>query len=366
MKSEIPNPLVSVIVVNYNRAKLLRECLRSLLQQSYCFLEILVVDNGSSDDSLEAVRTFSDKRIRLLPLDDNLGFAGGNNLAIQEAKGEFIALINNDAVAQERWIEELLKAIRVSKPSIGMWASKVLFFETDIIDKAGHLMYLDGQNRGRGTGERDTGQYERLEETLFPDGCAAVYRKCMLDEVGGFDESFFAYGDDADLGIRSRWMGWRCLYVPGAVVYHHHSSTSGPFSMQKIYWIERNRLWLAVKNFPLPLLMISPLFTLNRWLWNLLAALLLQGAAGNFRQQASLWDLVRTAVRAHRDGLRQLGEMFEKRHRIRKTRRIADVEFCRLLLRFRISGRVMAFQDLDSEYAEKNLVCRNSNNGILK
>ena len=347
------DPLVSVIVVNYNRAELLRECLRSLIRQSYCFLEILVVDNGSSDDSLEVVRTFSDERIQLLSLDENLGFAGGNNIAIQEAKGEFIALINNDAVAQEGWIEEFVKAIRVSEASVGMWASKVLFFETDIIDKAGHLMYLDGQNRGRGTGEKDTGQYERLEETLFPDGCAAVYRKRMLDEVGRFDESFFAYGDDADLGIRSRWLGWGCLYVPRAVVYHHHSSTSGPFSMQKIYWIERNRLWLAVKNFPLPLLMMSPLFTLNRWLWNLLAALLRQGAAGNFRQQASLWDLVRTAVRAHGDGLRGWVGMFQKRHRIRKTRRIGDVEFCRLLFRFRISGRVMAFQDLDLERAQK-------------
>jgi GT2 family glycosyltransferase len=351
------NPLVSVIVVNYNRAELLRECLRSLVGQSYFTQEILVVDNGSSDDSLEVVRTFSDKRIRLLPLDENLGFAGGCNVAIREARGEFVALINNDAVAHEKWIEELVKAIRVSEPSFGMWASKVLFFETDIIDKAGHLMYPDGQNRGRGTGELDRGQYERLEEVLFPDGCAAVYRRRMLDEVGGFDESFFAYGDDADLGIRGQWMGWRCLYVPDAVVSHHHSSTSGPFSMQKIYWIERNRLWLSVKNLPLPLLIISPLLTFNRWLWNLMAALLRQGAAGNFRRQASLWDLVRTGARAYRDGLRQLGRMLEKRHQIRTTRRIADLEFYRLLLRFRISGRVMAFQDLDSELAEKKPGC---------
>ncbi len=342
------------------------ECLRSLVRQSYGSLEILVVDNGSSDDSLEVVKTFSDERIRLILLDDNLGFAGGNNVAIQEAGGEFIALINNDAVAEERWIEELLRAIRDSEPSVGMWASKMLFFETDIIDKAGHLMYPDGQNRGRGTGERDRGQYEFLEEVLFPDGCAAVYRKRMLDEIGGFDESFFAYGDDADLGIRGRWMGWRCLYVPDAVVYHHHSSTSGPFSVQKIYWIERNRMWLAIKNFPLPLLIINPLFTLNRWLWNLLAALLRQGAAGNFRRQASLWELVRTVTRAHRDGLRQLGRMFAKRHRIRKTRRIADLEFCRLLFRFRISGRVMAFQDLDSERAGNKLVCRSVESGIIE
>ena len=100
------NPLVSAIVVNYNRAELLRECLKSLTQQSYHSLEILVVDNGSSDHSLEVVRSFSDKRIRLLPLDHNLGFAGGCNVAIWKAKGEFVALINNDAVATQAWIEE--------------------------------------------------------------------------------------------------------------------------------------------------------------------------------------------------------------------------------------------------------------------
>ena len=184
----------------------------------------------------------------------------------------------------------------------------------------------------------------------------AVYRKRMLDEVGGFDESFFAYGDDADLGIRGRWMGWGCLYVPDAVVHHRHSSTSGPFSVQKIYWIERNRLWLAIKNFPLPLLMISPLFTLNRWLWNLLAALMRKGAAGNFRQQASFWDLVGVTFRAYGDGLWQLRTMFRKRQGIRKTRRIADLDFYRLLFRFRISARVLAFQDLDFDCGEKALL----------
>ncbi|MDA2933634.1 glycosyltransferase family 2 protein [Acidobacteria bacterium AH-259-D05] len=356
------NSLVSVIVVNYNRAELLRQCLLSLIRQSFSSLEILVVDNGSSDDSLEVVRSFSDERVRLLPLGQNAGFSGGNNLAIGQTNGEFIALINNDAVADERWIDRLMKVITASEPSIGMWASKVLFFETDIIDKVGHLIYPDGQNRGRGTGERDAGQYEQVEETLFPDGCAAAYRKSMLDEVGGFDESFFAYGDDADLGIRGHWMGWKCLYVPDAVVYHRHSSTSGRFSMQKIYWIERNRLWLAIKNFPLPLLVISPLFTLNRWLWNFFAALLQRGAAGNFRRQASLWALVQTLGRAYRDGFRQLGKMIEKRRRIRQTRRISALDFYRVLFRFRISARILAFQDLDFDYSEKPLFCGNPGN----
>ena len=338
------NPLVSVIVVNHNLAERLRECLKSLLQQTYHPWETLVVDNASSDDSCSIVRSFQDERIRLVPLRSNLGFGAGNNAGMRKAKGKFMALLNNDAVADENWLERLVNVMQASE-AVGMCASKILLYQTDIIDKAGHLMYLDGQNRGRGTGEIDKGQYDRLEETLFPDGCAALYRKCMLESVGGFDESFFAYGDDADLGIRARWMGWKCVYVPDAVVHHHHSLTAGPLSAQKVYWVERNRLWLALKNFPLPLLMINPLLTFNRWMWNFFAALTGRGAAGGFRRQASLWTLLVTLGRAYRHGFQRLGTVLRNRRKVRKTRRITTLEFYRLLFRFRISARVLAFRD---------------------
>ena len=341
------DPLVSIIIVNHNRAELLRECLESLFEQTYDCLEILVVDNGSSDHSRSVVDTFSGARVRLLALDRNRGFAGGNNVAIDQARGQLIGLLNNDAVARPNWIEKLVRVVQSSQPEVGMWASKILFVQGDIIDKAGHVMYPDGQNRGRGTGEEDRGQFERIEETLFPDGCAALYRKQMLEETGGFDESFFAYGDDADLGMRGRWMGWKCLYVPDAVVYHRHSSTAGRFSAQKVYWVERNRFWLMVKNFPLPLLLLSPIFTLNRWIWNLLAVLLGRGAAGNFRRRSSTSQLFIALRRAYGDGFGQLREMLEKRRGIRQTRRIRDLEFYRLLLRFRVSARVLALRDAE-------------------
>ena len=346
------DPLISIIVVNHNRAELLRECLESLLRQTYDYLEILVVDNGSSDHSRSVVGTFSDVPIRLLVLDRNCGFAGGNNVAIDQARGQFVGLLNNDTVAHPSWLEKLVRVVQSSEPKVGMWASKILFLQGNIIDKAGHVMYPDGQNRGRGTGEKNRGQYERIEETLFPDGCAALYRKQMLEETGGFDESFFAYGDDADLGIRGRWMGWKCLYVPDAIVCHRHSSTAGRFSAQKVYWVERNRFWLMVKNFPLPLLLLSPIFTLNRWVWNFLAVLLGRGAAGNFRQETSTSQLFFALRRAYGDGFGQLPEMLEKRRAIRQTRRIRDLEFYRLLLRFRVSARVLAFQDASNTWLQ--------------
>lgn len=341
------DPLVSIIVVNHNRAELLRECLESLCKQTYKLLEILVVDNGSSDHSRSVVENFSKADVRFLPLNRNFGFAGANNLAIGQAKGQLVGLLNNDAVAHTSWIEKLVQVVESSESRVGMWASKILFFHGNIIDKAGHVMYLDGQNRGRGTGEKDIGQYDSIEETLFPDGCAALYRKQMLEEIGGFDESFFAYGDDADLGIRGRWMGWKCLYVPDAIVYHRHSSTAGRFSVQKVYWVERNRFWLVVKNFPFPLLLLSPIFTLNRWIWNFLALIFGRGAAGNFRRGASTSQLFMVLRRAYWDGFRQVKEMLQKRRVIRRSRRIPDLEFYRLLFRFRVSAKIVAFQDAE-------------------
>ena len=347
------HPLVSVVVVNHDRAELLRECLTSLLRQSYRPLEILVVDNGSKDHSDAVVASFPKGRVRLTSLGRNLGFAGGCNIGIRESKGEMVALLNNDAVAGPGWIEELVEAMK-SSSQVGMCASKVLFFGTDVIDKVGHLMYLDGQNRGRGTGEQDRGQYDRQEEVFFPDGCAALYRRQLLNEVGGFDASFFAYGDDADLGIRARWMGWKCLYVPEAVVHHHHSATSGPYSPEKIYWIERNRFWLAVKNFPLPLLLLSPILTVNRWAWNLLAAATGRGSAGNFRRETSLTVLLVEVLRSQRDGFGSLRPMLRKRRHILAGRRISNLEFYRLLRRFRISALKLSFEDVDHAFRRRH------------
>jgi len=335
--------LVSVIVVNHNRLALLEECLDSLMAQTYPNLEFLVVDNGSSDKSCEFVGSIPDRRLRLISLESNLGFGVACNEGIKESHGDWVALLNNDAVAAPDWIEAMVRAISSSK--MGMCASKILFADSEVVDKAGHLIYLDGQNRGRGTGELDRGQYDEQEETIFPDGCAALYRRRMLEELGGFDEDFFAYADDADLGLRARLLGWECVYVPDAVVKHRHSATTGSYSIEKIYWVERNRFWLAVKSFPVPLLFLNPLFTLYRWLWNVLAAVSGRGAAGHFLRGHSFGQLVKTILRAYWDSLSDILRFLEKRSSIRKSRTLSDYSFYRLLWKFRISARVLAIYD---------------------
>lgn len=336
--------LVSAVVVNWNGAWYLGECLESLFAQSHRDLEVIVVDNGSNDGSLDLLRAFGD-RIRLIANRENRGFAGGANQGIRAARGDYIALLNNDARAEPSWLAELVAAIE-SAPDIGMCASKILFFpETAFIDKAGHLMYPDGLNAGRGKWERDRGQYDAREEALFPDGAAALYRKRMLQEIGLFDEDFFAYGDDADLGMRARLSGWRCLYVPSAVVYHRHSQSLGRNSPQKALLVERNRFWLAVKLWPWPLLLASPLFTAVRFFWQAYGALASSGSAGAFIRANSRRKLLATLLAAYASGLKGLPAMWRKRRQIRRNRRLSDAQLYRLLWRFRVSARELALRE---------------------
>lgn len=259
---------ISVVVVNWNRRDLLRNCLNSLARQQGVDFDVVVVDNGSTDGSLEMVRrefsTGQPFALKLIVNERNLGFCAANNQGFAGSDSEFVALLNNDAEAEPEWLRSLVAAFD-GRPEIGMAASKILVFEEPRrIDKVGHLIYLDGQNRGRGSGEIDNGQYDEVEEVLWPDGCAAMYRRAMLDEIGGFDEDFFAYADDAELGLRARIAGWKCLYVPPAVVRHHRGATLGLLSPERLVLIERNRLLLAAKLFPWSLLWLNGAYYLAR------------------------------------------------------------------------------------------------------
>jgi len=336
-------PLVSVIIVNWNRRDLLRASLLSLRAQTLREHEVIVVDNGSTDGSPAMVLEEFPEAV-LIRNTGNRGFCAGNNQGVRQARGRYVALLNNDAEASPQWLEQLVGGA-TSAPGVGMCASKILLFEArDVIDKVGHVIYPDGQNRGRGCGEIDRGQYEQIEEVLMPDGCAALYDRRVFQAAGEFDEDFFAYGDDADLGLRIRLAGWRCLYMPGAVVYHHHSSTLGRFSEQRLVLVERNRAWLALKLFPLPLLLLNPFYSAVRLGVNAWAALRGRGEAGSFAGHSGWWTLLRAFVRAYAQVLAGLPGILRKRRQARRARALSDREFMRLLRRFRITARELAFQ----------------------
>jgi hypothetical protein len=332
--------LVSVIVVNWNRREMLGRALASVARQAGVSFEVIVVDNGSTDGSADMAETAFGARV--IRTARNLGFCAANNQGIREARGEFVALLNNDAEAEPGWLEALWRACS-SAPGVGMAASKVLVHEDPrYIDKAGHLIYLDGQNRGRGSGALDQGQFDRQEEVLWPDGCAAMYRKAMLDQIGGFDEDFFAYGDDAELGLRARIAGWSCLYTPRAVVRHHRGATLGRDSARRLALIERNRVLLAVKLFPWSLLWLNPFYYALR-----LAAGLRAAHAGS-RDTAAFPGLrgkCRMALALARGDLEALWlapRMLAGRARVRRMARLSPRELRKLLLAHRAALKDLA------------------------
>jgi GT2 family glycosyltransferase len=335
-------PLFSVVVVNWDRAPLLAECLGSLALQSFQDFETIVVDNGSRDGSRDVARR---AHARLVELPENRGFAGGANAGIAVARGRYVALINNDAVAEPGWLAALAGATR-RHPVAGMFASKIVSREDPtLLDNVGHLLYPDGLNRGHGRLERDVGQYGEEREALFPSGCAAVYSRELLDRVGWFEESFFAYGDDTDLGLRGRWAGFSCVYVPSAVVRHRYSGSSDAYSDLKAYHVERNRVLVLLRCFPLREVLLSPLWTLLRHALQLYGLLSGKGAAARYAEQRSGWSLLWTALRAYAGAVRLAPAAIAARARIRATRRISTRDFRRLIRRFRLPAREVALRD---------------------
>ena len=334
---------VSVVVVNWNRRDLLRACLKSLFRQTEPEFEIIVVDNGSVDGSVEMVaREFA--QVRLIQNRENRGFCAANNQGIRASSATFVALLNNDAEAESRWLASLRAALEV-RPNFGMAASKILVWEKpEIIDKAGHLIYPDGQNRGRGSGERDNGQYDHVEEALWPDGCAAMYRRDMLTAIGGFDEDLFAYADDAELGLRARIAGWRCVYVPSAVARHHRGATLGLGSARRLRLIERNRVLLAAKLFPWSLLWLNAPYYLARLASGAWAALRGRGEASLYPGAAGKVTIAAALIRGDCEALFMLPRMLRKRREVERIRKLSARETRELILGSRISLRALSGQ----------------------
>jgi len=347
---QVSTPAISVVIVNWNRKALLHACLDSLALQRFTDFEVIVVDNGSDDGSSTFVKELSEafpRPIRMIENLENRGFCAANNQGFSVSQAEYVALLNNDAEADPGWLGALFDAIRikpdVGESDVGMVASKILVWEDPrIIDKCGHLIYPDGQNRGRGAGQLDQGQFNSLEEALWPDGCAALYRRAMLDEVGGFDEEFFAYADDAELGLRARIAGWSCLYAPGAVVRHHRGATLGLNSAKRLMLIERNRVLLVVKLFPWNLLWANGAYHLVRIGAGMAAALRGKGEIRRFPGPRGKLTAALALLQGTLSALPMIPSMIRKRRAFRSKHRLSPKQVRRLLLRFRIPLRELS------------------------
>jgi GT2 family glycosyltransferase len=246
-----PRPTVSVIIPTWNGARLLPDCLESLRRQTYPPLEVIVADGASTDDSAAVVRERF-PGVRWLALPENRGFTGNVNAGLRAARGEILALLNNDAEADPAWLAELVRGFEAD-PGVGLCASKILLYDRrDVLNGAGDVYYRDGTPNSRGVWETDHSQYDTPEYVFGASGGAAAYRRSMLADVGLFDERLFMYCEDVDLSFRAQLRGYRCRYVPTARVYHRLSATGG--GALASYYCGRNFVRVVLQNAPAGLL----------------------------------------------------------------------------------------------------------------
>ncbi len=336
-------PIATVVVINWNGREHLRACMQALSRQTFPDFEVFVVDNGSTDGSIEMMKT-EDFGVRATLIENgrNLGFCAANNVGFAASRTPFVAMLNNDAEPEPRWLEAMVEALR-THPDAGMAACKIVVWEDPSrIDKVGHLIYPDGQNRGRGSGEIDRGQYDRLEECAWPDGCAALFRREVIDRIGGMDEDLFIFGDDAEFGLRARIAGWKCLYVPGAVVRHHRGGAVRVASTRRLYLIERNRVLLALKLFPWSLLWLNVPYYLLRIGAGMVAAARNRGEIAKYNgtggKLRAAWALFRGDLAA----LAMAPKTLRKRREVRRIARLTPRQVKALLLQYRIPLRELS------------------------
>jgi GT2 family glycosyltransferase len=340
-----PTIPVSAIVVNWNGRAHLELCITSLQRQTLPGVEVIVVDNGSSDGSTAFLAERFGAAVRVVTNTENRGYAGGLNDGIRIARGRYLFALNNDTEVAPGCLAALVDAAD-RHPNAGTFAPKILQFgDRTVIDNVGHRLYPDGLSRGRGRLEPDRGQYDREEEILLGSGCALLMRRAMLADVGLFDEDLFAYCDDTDLGLRAQLAGWRCRAVPSAVVYHKYSATSAAYSPLKAFLVERNRAWVAAKCLPAPLLIASPFFTALRLGAQAWGALSRRGAAGRFAADHSAVELAGVLVRAMAAAARGMPQAWRKRRAVQSGRRIASADALTWLRRFAMGVREIALKD---------------------
>lgn len=300
-------PAVSVVILNWNGRHLLPDCLASVRRQTYRDFEVILVDNGSSDGSVDWVRT-EYPEVRVLALGSNHGFCGGNNAGMRAARGEYVVLLNNDTEVAEDWLAELVRYVSADR-TIAACDSKVLYFDRrDTIWSAGGNYSIAGSAEFRGQGRKDTDVVEPAE-VFIAVACSVIYPRRVLAEIGLFDEDFFAGYEDVDWSFRALLRGYRILNVPSSRVYHKVSATHQYNSPTYVYHGQRNVVAVFLKNMPAPLLLrFTPLHLLYTG-----GSLLYFARAGRLP----------AFLRAKWDALRQLPRTWRKRREIQRHRSVS-------------------------------------------
>lgn len=246
-------PLISIIILNWNGKEHIEECLSSVLASKHANLEIIVVDNASTDCSGNCIRKI--KKVSLIENSCNVGYAAGNNIGFGAAKGKYIVTLNNDTAVEPEWLDKPLEELE-ENDTIGVISCRQMdYFNRNIINGLYHYPDKSLLFRAYGNGDPINREHLNTGFVISANGASSIFRKEMLDKIGGFDERFFAYHEDCDIGMRAFLAGWKCLYVPDAVIYHKEGSSFKKRSKTFNYYFERNRLWFLYKYFPLSFLL---------------------------------------------------------------------------------------------------------------
>lgn len=312
-------PTVSVIIVNWNGKEYLRDCFRALREQTYNDFEVVFVDNASADSSIALAKELALECAfpnKIVELPANTGFTGGNIEGLKHCSGRYIALLNNDTAANDRWLETLVRAMD-AHPEVGICASKLIVAGTDIIDSAGDCFSttLHGFKRGEGL---PSSMFDKEEYVFGACAGAALYRKRMIDQIGFLDDDFFLIFEDVDLSFRAQLTGWKCLYVPESIVHHKVSAGIKKLGSLSTECAVRNERIVIVKNVPPALLLLH----LPRFIFEELAfSIFYHISIGRFRSY----------LKGNMTFLKSLPRHLKKRKRILKMRQVTNQEIRSLL-----------------------------------
>ncbi|MCB0209525.1 MAG: glycosyltransferase family 2 protein [Anaerolineae bacterium] len=302
--------MLSIIIPHYNGVHHLPPCFDALRRQTYPHLEIILADNGSTDESLELTRR-DYPEVDILEIGENLGYAGAINRGVLHASGQIIVPLNNDTEAHPGWAQAIVDAL-VRYPDAGMVASKILLFnERDKIHSAGDAFGIDGIPINRGVWQKDTGQFDGDSYIFGGCGGAVAYRRSMLDDIGLFDEELFMYLEDVDLNWRAQLAGYRVVFAPQAIVYHHVSATGGGVTAS--YYTGRNTLLVLAK--------VLPGFIFRRYGWLIVRAQL-KIAADALR--AWRGEAARARLKGQMAGLLGLPRWLAKRTSVKRSRQVSN------------------------------------------
>lgn len=255
---------ISIIIPNYNGEKILENCLNSLYEQTFNNFDIIVIDNDSKDKSIEILQGYNN--IKIIKNKANFGFAKAINQGIKSTNNEYVLLLNNDIVLDKYFIEKLYKQIQKNKNTFSVQSKMIQYHNRQKIDDAGDEYTILGWAYQTGNGE-SSNECTKPREIFSSCAGAAIYRKSMLEKIGYFDENFFAYMEDVDIGYRSRIHGYKNIYCSEAICYHIGSATSGSrYNEFKIKLAARNNIYVAYKNMPLIQLIINLPFLITGYI----------------------------------------------------------------------------------------------------